>query len=466
MFAELLDVVNTFLYSKLLIILLVGLGLYFTIRTKFVQFRLLGESYRVTKEKHTNKNRISLLESMLTSTAARVGTGNIIGVSTAICVGGYGAVFWMWVSALLGCATTFVESTLGQLYKKDGGDGGYYGGPSYYIEQATKQRWLGVLFAIATIMTYAGGFSMLPAYNLQSCYSVFSWYKEGVTPWIIGSIIAVASAICILGGSKRIVKFNKFLVPIMGGIYLLVAIGIFIFNIGSVPAVLGKIFSEAFDFTAIFGGFAGSCVMLGIKRGLLSNEAGMGSAPLAASSADTTHPVKSGLAQVLSVFIDTIIICTATAFMCLLSGVEPTASLKGAPYVQACIGNLFGVPGQVFIAMSVTLFGYTSILGNYFYVDSSLAYICKKWPSKTFLNAIHIIGCILVLIGSALSFGLVWDFADFTMGIMALINLPVLVFLLKPVLKALKNYEDQKKEGKVPSFKGADIGMNDLECWK
>ena len=311
------------LYMPWVPLLLLAAGLFFTFRSKFIQIRLLGESFRVVSEKPKTKGSISSFGALMISTASRVGTGNIVGVSTAICLGGYGAVFWMWVTAILGGASAFVESTLAQIYKRKNKDGSSYGGPSYYMETALRQRWLGVVFAIIIILTYAVGYNMLASYNLQSAFAGFSFYGDH-SPFLIGLILAVLFAACVLGGAHRLTKVTGTLVPIMGVLYVVIALVVVLMHLNLVPTVFQNIFASAFDFPAIFGGFAGSCMMEGIKRGLYSNEAGMGSAPNAAATADVSHPVKQGLVQMLSVFIDTILICSATALMCLCSGVEPT----------------------------------------------------------------------------------------------------------------------------------------------
>ncbi|MBR0376690.1 MAG: amino acid carrier protein, partial [Firmicutes bacterium] len=257
-------------------------GLYFTIRTKFPQFRLFKESIRVVGEKPTTEGAISSFGALMISTASRVGTGNIIGVSTALCVGGPGAVFWMWVTAILGGASAFVESTLAQVYKKRNSEGGSYGGPAYYIQAALHSKPLAVIFCLALIFTYGVGYNMLASYNLQSSFSGFSFYNEK-TPIIIGAIIALLALYCLLGGGKRIVKVTGTLVPIMGIAYVLMALIALAINIRNIPHMFGMIFADAFDFKAIFGGFMGSCLMMGFKRGLYSNEAGIGSAPNAAA---------------------------------------------------------------------------------------------------------------------------------------------------------------------------------------
>ena len=361
------------LYMPWVPLLLLAAGLFFTFRSKFIQIRLLGESFRVVSEKPKTKGSISSFGALMISTASRVGTGNIVGVSTAICLGGYGAVFWMWVTAILGGASAFVESTLAQIYKRKNKDGSSYGGPSYYMETALRQRWLGVVFAIIIILTYAVGYNMLASYNLQSAFAGFSFYGDH-SPFLIGLILAVLFAACVLGGAHRLTKVTGMLVPIMGVLYVVIALVVVLMHLNLVPTVFQNIFASAFDFPAIFGGFAGSCMMEGIKRGLYSNEAGMGSAPNAAATADVSHPVKQGLVQMLSVFIDTILICSATALMCLCSGVEPTAEAAGAPYVQAALQNALGDFGPVFIAISMALFAFTTLIGNYYYCEGCLRF--------------------------------------------------------------------------------------------
>lgn len=400
------------------------------------------------------------------STASRVGTGNIVGVSTAICLGGVGAVFWMWFIAIFGGASAYVESTLAQIYKRKNPDGSSYGGPSYYMETALKQRWLGVVFSVLIILTYALGYNALASYNLQSTFAGFSFYDAATTPAIIGVILGILFLICVMGGGKRLAKVTGVMVPIMGVIYILVAIIIVILNIAEVPAMFGAIFASAFDFEAIFGGFSGSCLMYGIKRGLYSNEAGMGSAPNAAASADVSHPVKQGLVQMLSVFLDTLLICTATAFMCLTSDVVPTAELAGAPYVQAALQDNLGAIGPVFIAVSMALFAFTTLIGNYYYCEGCLRFIMKRQPSKIFMTGFRIVAALIVMVGAVASMSLVWNMADLTQGLMVLVNIPVIIILAKPAVDALKDYQKQRAEGKDPVFKAADINLKEkTEFW-
>lgn len=362
---ELLSAVNGVLYYPILIIVLLACGFYFTIRTKFIQFGLLGEAFKVITEKPEGKDDVSSFQALMVSTASRVGTGNIVGVANAICLGGPGAVFWMWIIALIGGASAFIESTLAQIYKKRGSDGVSYGGPSYYIENALGSRGIGVLFAVALIATYAVGFNMLASFNLQDSFRVYDFYVPGKTSWMIGAVLAVLAGYCILGGGKRIIKYTSLLVPVMGVIFVIMALIMILINAKNIPAMFGMIFEDAFNFKAIFGGVAGSALVQGIKRGLYSNEAGMGSAPNAAASASVSHPVKQGLVQMISVFLDTLVICSATAFMSLASGIAPTEELAGAPFVQASLATVFGRYGNLFITVSLALFAFTTLLGNH-----------------------------------------------------------------------------------------------------
>jgi len=442
--SSLISSTNDVLYSWILIILLVVGGLYFSIRTKFAQFRLLKEQINAVTEKPKDGKGVSSFQALMVSTASRVGTGNIIGVSTALCMGGFGSVFWMWLIAIIGSASAFVESTLAQIFKKKGPDG-CYGGPAYYIEAATKSKILSIIFSVFLIFTYGVGFNMLASYNLQSTFSAYSFYDTKTSPWIIGLILAGIVCFCLFGGGKRIISATTFIVPIMGMAYILVAIVVTCLNITLLPELLKKIFSEAFNFGAIFGGFSGSCVMYGIKRGLFSNEAGVGSAPNASASAEVTHPAKQGLVQVLSVFIDTILVCSATAFLCMSSGIEPTEAISGAPYVQMSMEKTLGGFGPAFITVSMILFAFTTLLGNLFYVDKSINYIMGKVPGKTFMTIYYIVASTVIFLGAGLSADFLWDVADLAMGGMTLINMPIIFILGKYAFKALDDYCKQKK---------------------
>lgn len=465
MLESIVSAVSDALYSYILIILLLAGGIFFTIVTKFAPFRLFKEQLRAVMEKPKDGKSVSSFQALMVSTASRVGTGNVVGVSTALCMGGFGSVFWMWLIAIIGSSSAFVESTLAQIYKKRGPNGSY-GGPAYYIEAALKNRILAVVFAVFLILTYGFGFNMLASYNLQSTFSAYGFYDPAVTPWIIGLVIAAVVFYCLMGGGSRVIKATSVLVPVMGVAYILVALVIVAMNITALPEVFVRIFTEAFDIQAIFGGFGGSCVMYGIKRGLFSNEAGVGSAPNASASAEVSHPAKQGLVQVLSVFIDTLLVCSATAFMCMCSGVEPTAELSGAPYIQAALSAALGGFGPIFITVAMILFAFTTLLGNLFYVDQCIAYIMGKVPGKKFMTVYRIVASLVILLGAGLSADLLWNIADIFMGGMALINIPVIIILSKYAIRALRDYEEQRKAGREPQFRAKDIELpHTVDYW-
>jgi AGCS family alanine or glycine:cation symporter len=466
MFAEFIGSLNTVFYSYLLIILLVGGGLYFTVRTRGAQLTTLREQLRVVMEKPADGKGVSSFSALMVSTASRVGTGNIIGVSTALCLGGFGSVFWMWVIALIGCASAFVESTLAQIYKKRGAEG-CYGGPAYYIETALRCRPLAIVFSVLLILTYGVGFNMLASYNLQSTFAVYAFYDASYSPWIIGGVIALLVGYCLFGGGKRMLKITGVLVPVMGLAYILVALIVMLLNVTALPGVLARIFSEAFDLRAIFGGFGGSCLMYGIKRGLFSNEAGVGSAPNASASAEISHPAKQGLVQMLSVFIDTILVCSATAFMCMCSGVEPSEALSGAPFVQASLSATLGGFGPVFITVAMVLFAFTTLIGNLYYVNQAFSHILGHAPGKKFNYVYYVLASALIFLGAGLSAGLLWDVADLMMGLMTVINLPVIALLGRYAFRALSDYRTKRKRGEDPTFRARDIGITDeLDYWR
>ncbi|WP_297791421.1 alanine/glycine:cation symporter family protein [uncultured Anaerococcus sp.] len=458
--------INSVLYFPILVILLIAVGLYFTVRTGFIQVSLLKESFRVIKEKPDDESDVSSFQALMISTASRVGTGNIVGVSSAICLGGYGAVFWMWLVAIIGAGSAFAESTLAQIYKKKG-EKGSYGGPSYYIEQGLKSKKLGLVFSVALIVCYAVGFNMLASYNLQQSFKSYSIYDPNLTPKILGGLFALAVALVILGGGKRIIKITQKLVPFMGIIFVLVSLIMIGLNLTRLPEVFRKIFEDAFNFKAIFSGLAGSSMVLGMKRGLYSNEAGIGSAPNAAAAAKVSHPVKQGLVQMLSVFIDTLIICSATAFMGLSSGIEPSPALDGSPFIQEALASVFGNFGYYFITVSLILFGFTTLIGNLYYVDSNFDYIVGKELTEKQRLPYRLIAVFLIFFGAIQEQGFVWNLSDLFMGIMALINLPAILVLSNKLIACLNDYEAQRKRGEDPVFVAKNIGIKeDLDYWK
>ena len=462
-FNLLLGDINGFIYGKFLIVVLLGIGLYFTIRTRAVQLRMIPEGIRVVKEKRMDKDSMSSFEALMISTASRVGTGNIAGVATAIVAGGVGAVVWMWIIAIVGGASAFVESTLAQVYKEKDGKI-FKGGPAYYIEKAMHARWLGVLFAISLILTYAFGFNGLQAQTIASSFEVFvPNFHQSKAPMVIGIVLAIFAAIAFFGGTKAISKITSVLVPLMAILYIVLGLAIFIVNLGELPGIIRIMFEEAFDFQAIFGGFAGSCVVAGIKRGLFSNEAGMGSAPNAAAAADVSHPAKQGLVQVLSVFIDTLVICSSTAFTVMMTSDSIMESgLDGAPLVQAGFETLFGSAGLIIFTFAMCLFAFTSVIGNYFYAEANIKFISDN---KVVMEIFRALAVLMVFIGAQYSLATAWNIADVLMGVMTTINCIAMLFLGNIAIKVLKDYEEQKKAGLDPTFSAKKLGIKDTDWW-
>ena len=449
--------VNDFLYSYILIFLLVGAGIYFSIRTRFVQLTLLKDAFLALKEKSSDGENasgkpVSSFQALMISTASRVGTGNIAGIATALAAGGPGAIFWMWIMAVIGGASAFVESTLAQVYKVKDGDS-FRGGPSYYIERALKKRWLGVLFSVLLICCFAYGFNGLQAYNISSS---FEYYVKDYSNTMLPAVV-------IFGGVHRISFITSVLVPIMAGIYILVGVYVTVTNLSSVPEMFQTILSEAFDIESIIGGFAGSTVLIGIKRGLFSNEAGMGSAPNASASAAVSHPVKQGLVQILSVFIDTLLICTTTAFILLLSNVKGVpGTLDGIPYVQAALQSSVGTWGIHFITFSIFAFAFTSLVGNYYYAEANILFIKN---SPVLLNLFRITCLIAIFFGAQANFSTVWNLADVLMGLMALVNIFAILLLGNIAFRVLDDYRAQKKQGKDPVFQASSLNLTDTDAW-
>lgn len=460
--------INNVMYTFVLLILLAGVGIYFTIRTRGVQIRLLKDGIASLMEKSEKTDqegqlKVSSFQALMISTASRVGTGNIAGIATAIAAGGPGSVFWMWLMAVIGGASAFVESTLAQIYKVRQ-NGQFRGGPSYYMERALKKRWLGILFSVLLIICFAYGFNGLQSFNMSSALEYYiADYSKTIWPVVLGLILAAATAAVIWGGVHRIGFITSVMVPVMATIYILIGLVTMILHIRELPAVFAMIFENAFDFRSMAGGFAGSAVVIGVKRGLFSNEAGMGSAPNASASADVEHPVKQGLVQVISVFIDTLLICSSTAMMLLVSGVEgKTGVMDGIPFVQAAISANVGHWGIHFITVSIFAFAFSSLVGNYYYAESNILFIKN---SKILLNVFRATCVAAIFLGAQADFSLMWNIADITMGCMALVNIVVIFLLGGTAVKALKHYEMLKKQKKPIVFKGTDIGIEDT-IWK
>ena len=463
-----LDTISGFMYTYVLVALLIGVGLYFFIRTRAIPLRLFKESIRVVTEPPQEEGEVSSFRALMVSTASRVGVGNIAGVATAVATGGAGAVFWMWLIATLGGASAFIESTLAQIYKKQGPHHSY-GGPAYYIQTALKQNWLATLFATVLILTYMGGFNLLASFNVADAFSHYSWANHW-TPWIVGLVLAVLMAGSIFGGTRRLTDVTGLLVPVMAIIYLGVGFVVIVLNYQNIPAMFASIFTNAFDFKAIFGAFAGSAMMLGIKRGLYSNEAGVGSAPNAAASASVSHPAKQGLVQMLSVFIDTMVICTLTAFVVLSSGVGDDGGVTGAPLVKDAMATVLGQSvAQVFISVALFLFAFTTLVGNFYYAEVNFRFLLRNKNMKHWMLSIfRAVAALLVFAGALLKFEVAWNLGDILMGLMALINLPVIVILGNQAIRCANDYVAQRKAGLEPHFKASSIGLNpdELDFWK
>lgn len=461
-FTLITDNISNFLYTYILIILLIATGLYFTFRTKFVQITLLKDGFKqLIAKKDGKEGGISSFQSLMISTASRVGTGNIAGVAVAITIGGPGAVFWMWLIALIGAASAFVESTLAQVYKEKDGDS-FRGGPAYYIEKALKARWLGIIFAILLILCFAFGFNALQSFNIADSLKPFlpTGVDSTTINFIIGATLAVLTGLIIFGGIHRIGVISSVVVPIMAALYIALGLFVIVKNISMVPGVIGDIFSQAFSFQAGAGGAAGAAIMYGVKRGLFSNEAGMGSSPNAAAVADVSHPVKQGLAQVISVFIDTLLICTATAVFILLA---KDATGEGIGRVQSAFQLEFGHAGIFFITAAILLFAFTSIIGNYSYAESNFKFVFEN--NKLGLIIFRLVCLVPLVLGAMSNLQLAWNLADILMGLMALVNIIAIVLLGKVAFKCLEDYRKQKREGKDPVFKAKEVGIKDTECW-
>ncbi|AXI00990.1 alanine:cation symporter family protein [Sporosarcina sp. PTS2304] len=450
---------NNFIWTYILIGLLLVAGVYFTIRTKFVQVRLFGEMFRLIVEKKDNNDGVSPFQAFTISAASRVGTGNVAGVALAIGIGGPGAVFWMWIIAVIGMATAFIESTLAQVYKVKDGDT-FRGGPAYYMQKALGQRKLGIAFAILLTMCFGFIFNAVQSNTISQSFSdVF-----GIPHWTIGIGLIVLTAIIVFGGVKRIVKVTQTIVPVMATFYIIVALFIVVTNITQVPAMIMLIFEHAFGIKEIVGGGIGMAIMQGVRRGLFSNEAGMGSVPNAAATANVSHPAKQGLVQSLGVFFDTIIICSATAFIILLGGLYETGESNGILLTQASMAVHVGAWAPYFIAVAIMFFAFSSIIGNYYYGETNIEFINAN---KGWKLVYQLLVLAMVFFGAVAKVQVVWDMADLFMGLMAILNLVVILVLGKVAFKVLDDFTVQRRAGKNPVFKASSIpGLKGAECWE
>ena len=453
---------NDFLWTYILIAVLIGCALYFTIRSHGVQFRMIGEMFRLlgdSTDKHDGKKHISSFQAFAVSVATRVGTGNLAGVATAIAVGGPGAVFWMWVIALLGSASAFVESTLAQLFKQRHKES-FIGGPAYYILKGLKQPWLAALFAILISITFGLSYNSIQSNTICSALNV----AFGFDPVVIGLVLAGISLLVIFGGIHRIAKVSSVIVPIMAIGYLILALFVICRHFDLIPQVFTLIFQDAFGIRQIAGGGIAATLMNGIKRGLFSNEAGEGSAPNVAATASTSHPVKQGLIQALGVFTDTLVVCSCTAFIILFSGVDTQSGPGGIALTQAALEAEVGRFGTVFVAAAILLFAYSSIIGNYYYGEANIRFLTKK---KWVMSCYRLLsGGVMVIFGALASLDLVWSLGDLFMALLTACNLYAIVRLSKYAFRLLDDYRAQKKAGKNPVFHRETLPGLDLDCWE
>ena len=477
--------VNDAVWGYVLIFVLVGCGVWFTIKTRFVQFRMVGEMFRLltdsavdtvesqvkeaidTKsllgdESGTKRKHISSFQAFAVSVATRVGTGNLAGVASAIAIGGPGAVFWMWVIALIGSATAFVESTLAQLFKQKHSDS-FIGGPAYYIQRGLHQRWMAVLFAI--LITCQFGLSNNSIQSNTICGAMqeaFGW-----SPVWVGLLLAALGLFIVFGGIQRIARVSAILVPVMAIGYVVLAIVVIILNIEHIPYVLKVIVLDAFGIHQIAGGGIGATIMNGVKRGLFSNEAGEGSAPNVAAAATVSHPVKQGLIQALGVFTDTLLVCSCTSFIILISGLYQVPELNGIALTQSALESEVGSVGPVFIAIAIFLFAFSSIIGNYYYGEANIRFITPNTKVMT-LYRICSAG-LMVIFGALASFELVWNIVDFFMAFLTACNLTAILLLGRYAFRLLDDYRQQKRQGiKEPTFHRSQIPEleNEIDCWE
>lgn len=459
-----LDLLNDLIWSKLLIVMLIGLGLYFTVASRFVQFRYFSSMFRIFSEAFKRQpGQLSSFQALMLSVAGRVGAGNIAGVSVAIMLGGPGAIFWMWVVALVGMATSYFECSLAQLYKRREPDGTYRGGPAFYIQHGLGQRWLGIVVSLLLLVTFGFGFNAVQSFTVaSSLHDTF-----GLPTIASGLILTGVIGLIIFGGIKRIAQFADVLVPMMAFSYIGMALVVIGMNLSEVPATFAMIFKAAFGLEPAFAGGIGAAIMMGVKRGLFSNEAGLGSAPNVAAVAEVKHPAAQGIVQSLSVFIDTLLVCTSTALIILLSGVyQPGSEMAGVVLTQTALAAEVGEWGRVFVSIALLLFVFTTLIYNYYLGENALGFFSQKRGPVVIYRVLVVA---LVLWGSVQDLGTVFAFADVTMGLLAICNLIALALLFKVGLRLMRDYDAQIKAGvESPVFdpqKFADLDL-DPKVWQ
>ena len=464
--------INDIIWSNALILLCIGVGLYFSIITKFLQVRYIREMVRLLFGGKASSEGVSSFQAFSIAISGRVGTGNIVGVATAIAMGGPGAVFWMWAIAFLGAGSAFIEATLGQIYKVVK-DGQFRGGPAYYIDKGLGIKWYAVLFAVATMLSTA---LFLPGVQSNSIASSMATAFE-IPVWMTGAAITLLLGLIIFGGVKRIGKVAEIVVPFMAGAYILMGVIIICLNITDIPAVFALIFKSAFNMETAFSGVFGMAIAWGIKRGIYSNEAGQGTAPHAAAAAEVTHPVKQGLVQAFSVYIDTIFVCTTTALMILFTGkynvvnpdggflVEYIPGETAGSFTQMAVITHFPSIGSGFVAIALLFFAFTTIMAYYYIAETNLAYLSKKGTNKWMLGVLRILILAATFYGTVKSAELAWTFGDIGVGLMAWINLIAIMLLRKPAILAFNDYVAQRKQGLDPKFNAKKLGIKNTDQW-
>ena len=465
---------NGIIWSSALIYLCLGTGLYFSLRTRFLQVRHFGHMLKIMREGKSSEAGVSSFQALTMSLSGRVGTGNIAGVATAIAIGGPGAVFWMWTVAFLGASTAYIEATLAQIYKELDDNGSYRGGPAYYIEKAMGQKWYAWTFAVATII--AMGFC-LPGIQANSIVAAMNNAWE-IPALLTASVLAIGLALIVIGGVKRIANFAQVVVPVMAAGYILIAFSVVFLNIDMVPTVTKLIINSAFGLDAGYGAIIGMAVAWGVKRGVYSNEAGQGSGPHPAAAAEVSHPAKQGLVQAFSVYVDTLLICSATAFMILLTGLynvegaDGTYLYQGLPgvdvgpaYVQAAFDTVMPGFGSSVLAIALLFFAFTTIVAYYYIAETNVMFINRKVHRPWLANLLKVLVLTSVMYGGLKSADLAWALGDVGVGLMAWLNIVAIIILQRPALVALKDYEQQLDAGIDPSFDPQALGIAKADFW-
>jgi AGCS family alanine or glycine:cation symporter len=473
---QVIDFLNNIIWSKALVFLCLGTGVYFSVLMRFPQVRLIKDMTGQLFGGKSSQSGVSSLQSFSMALGGRVGTGNIAGVASAIGFGGPGAVFWMWTIAFLGAGSAYIEAALAQVYKEEM-DGEYRGGPQYFIEKGLGQRWYAVLFAVSAIV--AMGF-FLPGIQANSIASAMN-VAFGIPAQISGAVVAILLGLIIFGGVKRIGRTAEILVPFMAIAYMLVSLVIIVLHIEQIPAVLSLIFTSAFSTNAAFGAIIGQAIMWGVKRGIYSNEAGQGTGPMAAAAAEVSHPAKQGLVQAFSVYVDTLFVCSATAFMILITGMYNTSdgaggylfsnpALKNAEpgpiFTQSAIDTLIPGFGSPFVAVTLFFFAFTTLMAYYYYCESNVAYLAKRMKNhRLVFNITRVVLLVMVYVGSINSAGQVWALGDIGVGLMAWLNIIAILLLTKTGVATLRDYEEQKKLGIDPVFDPEALGIENADIW-